>query len=166
VEKEVICPGCGVTLNTDNNELDKEFNALSACRALCFEVSYYTLSLRDSYFIHQLVVDAYCAQHASSKSKPIAIPFALVGLYLVNERNGTGKDAQNAHIKLAKLNYSKQWPRFEIPKEKNWITVKDVVKVPDNKKQDMIKQWSKSVWEIWKSEKERIEELLQKYEIA
>jgi hypothetical protein len=47
------------------------------------ELLYYTLCHQDiGYFIHQHVVDAYTAQTADNNTKPIAIIFALVGLYL------------------------------------------------------------------------------------
>ncbi len=46
------------------------------------ELSYYTLSHPDPAFIHQNIVDAYTAQHAGQDTKPIAITFALIGLYL------------------------------------------------------------------------------------
>ncbi len=46
------------------------------------ELCCYTLSLRDAAFIHQHAVDAIAAQNADAQTKPIAIAFALVGLYL------------------------------------------------------------------------------------
>lgn len=56
------------------------------------QLAFYTLSHPDKiFFIHQLVVDAYTAQHADAQTKPIAITFALAGLYLVVEKNYTGK---------------------------------------------------------------------------
>ena len=93
--------------------------------------------------------------------KPIATTFALVGLYLVNERNYTGKQVQQVHIALAKK--SKAWSHFPTPKEKTWITIKEVTQSPDNKKQELIKQWSKSVWKIWKPEKEKIVAMIERY---
>lgn len=155
---ETVCPGCGVKILTGNRDKDNDLNASSACRALCYELYYYTLSLHDSYFIHQLVVDTYAAQHFPGDGKPIMITFALVGLYLVNEKNFTGKEVQNAHLKLA--GKGKVWPEFKIPADKNWLTVSDVFNVPDGKKQEMIKKWSKSVWNIWLPEKEKIQKFL------
>jgi hypothetical protein len=52
------------------------------------ELSYYTLGHPDKkYFIHQHLVDAYTAQKADENTKPIAITFDLVGLYLYVEKN-------------------------------------------------------------------------------
>jgi hypothetical protein len=156
----IICPGCGVQIYSENHQLDKDFNASAACRDLCYELSYFTLSLRDIYFIHQLVVDTYAAQHSDPSVKPITTAFAIVGLYLVNEKNYTGKQVQQAHMALAKSNQSKIWPHFLVPKDKALLTVQDVVRSPNDKMQEMIKKWCHSVWEIWKPEEEKIAELI------
>ena len=46
------------------------------------ELSAYTLTHGDPEFIHQHVVDAFAAQHATAKSSAIGVAFALIGLYL------------------------------------------------------------------------------------
>jgi len=87
---------------------------------------FYTLSHPDkSYFIHQHVVDAYSAQTADENTKPIGLVFALVGLYLYLEKNYTGRQVQQAHMKLA--NNKKPWPKIELPKDRGAITVTDVL---------------------------------------
>lgn len=154
----VTCPGCGAQLYSESHELDDRANASQACRDLYHTLSYYTLSLGDFYFIHQLAVDAYAAQHYGPRVKPIGITFALVGLYLVNERDYTGRQVQRVHMALAKK--SKVWPSFRAPKEKAALTVQDVVRVPDEQKQEMIKKWHVSVWDVWNSESELIAHLL------
>ena len=156
--KHIRCPGCGAQIYSYNDKLDKDFHASAACRELYFQISYYTLSLKDSNFIHQLIVDSYAAQHSGAKTKPITISFALIGLYLVNERSYTGKKVQEAHMIMA--NKSKDWPNFKIPEEIKWMTVLDVIQSPNNKKEDSIKKWCKSVWNVWKPEKEHIETLV------
>ena len=70
---------------------------------LYHELSYYTLAHRDPSFIHQHIVDAYTAQHANETTKPIAVVFALIGLYLHIEKNFTGRQVQRFHMKLAKV---------------------------------------------------------------
>jgi len=49
---------------------------------LYHELAYYTLSHQSKDFIHQYVVDAFTAQEADNETKPIAIVYALAGLYL------------------------------------------------------------------------------------
>ena len=108
-----ICPGCGVTLNSKNNLLEKDFNASSACRELYYQLSYYTLALQYEDFSHQLILDTYAGQH------------------------------------------------FLLPKQKAQLTVKEVFEITDDKKQEMIKNWCKDVWKIWKSEENEIASILQ-----
>src|ERR1700733_15180069 len=70
---------------------------------LYHELSCYTLAHPDPSFIHQHIVDAYTAQHADETTKPIALVFALIGLYLHVEKNFTGRQVQRFHRKLAKI---------------------------------------------------------------
>ncbi len=158
--KNVVCPGCGLTLSAKDAEMDKEFNASHACRELVYKVSYYSLSLQDEYFIHQLVVDAYAAQHTKSSNRPITIFFPLVGLYLVNERGFSGKQVQNVHVTFAKK--WREWPLFEAPRGKASLTVSDVLHAPLYKRPEMIKKWVAAVWDIWKPQHEKIKEEVEK----
>lgn len=48
------------------------------------ELSYCTLSHGGPSFIHQYIVDAYAAQHADEKSKPITVAFDICFLTLRN----------------------------------------------------------------------------------
>ena len=77
-------------------------DAMKTDQELFDELTFYTLAHGDPAFIHQNVVDAFAAQHADESSKPIYVVFALVGLYLCVEKGFTGKQAQKAHMQLAK----------------------------------------------------------------
>ena len=124
------------------------------------ELAYYTLGHPDKiYFIHQHVVDAYTAQHADDKTKPIAIIFALAGLYLYLEKNYTGKQVQNAHIQMSKN--KKIWPFIKIPEQKGEITILKVLDTPPGKERDlMIKKWCHSVWQAYENSHASIESLV------
>src|SRR5688572_7447585 len=90
------------------------------------ELSYYTLDHPDtSYFIHQHIVDAYTAQSVDENTKPISITFSLVGLYLYVEKNYSGRQVQQAHMKLSQN--KKVWPEFQIPTHKGDITISNVL---------------------------------------
>jgi len=159
----LTCPGCGAEFESSNTTLEKDFNALTICRNVMYQISYFTLSLQDTYFLHQLAVDAYAVQHASDRTKPILLTFGLVGLYLVWEKNYTGRQVQKVHMELAKT--KKVWPEFAFPVSKTWLTVQDVVSVQDGEKLEMIKTWNNSVWSIWKENAvEKVEVLLQRIE--
>jgi hypothetical protein len=127
---------------------------------LYHELSYYTLAHPDPSFIHQHIVDAYTAQHADEKIKPIGIAFALIGLYLYVEKNFSGKQVQRVHMRLGKRR--KEWPRFRPPEEKGEIAVADVLAAPPGKARDeMIRKWCISVWESWKGSHPQVKALLQ-----
>jgi hypothetical protein len=112
------------------------------------ELSYYTLAHGSPSFIHQHIVDAYTAQSAGESSKPIAVAFALIGLYLAVEENRSGKDVQRVHMKLAEKR--REWPRFALPRQRGAITVSDVLAAPaGDQRDDMIRQWCVSVWAPW-----------------
>ena len=89
------------------------------------ELSFYTLVHSNPSFLHQHIVDACAAQHADEKTKPIAIVFALLGLYLHVEKNFTGRQVQRFHMQLAKIR--REWVRPELPKELGAITVRHVL---------------------------------------
>ncbi len=112
------------------------------------ELACYTLSLSDPEFIHQHIVDTFCAQNADEKTKPIAICFALAGLYLYLKKNYTGRQVQLAHVQMAKKR--KKWPALEQPPFRGDVTVADVLKAaPVNERKEMIRKWCQSVWEAY-----------------
>ena len=63
------CPGCGSRSSALSDEASNpQVNASPECQRLCHELSLYTLSHGDAFFIHQVAVDAYAAQHAGPSS--------------------------------------------------------------------------------------------------
>ena len=123
------------------------------------QLAYYTLAHPDKSFIHQNIVDAYAAQNADETTKPIKITFALVGLYLCVDRGFTGRQAQLAHIALAKKR--KTWPQIKLPKFRGEITAEDVLKsIPGKERDQAILNWCKSVWDVYSSEHQKISELV------
>ena len=155
-----VCPGCGLELPSPDGALDERYHATWACRELLSELTAYTLTLRDPGFIHQLAIDAYLAQHMGPHLKPIGIAFALVTLHLMFERGYTGRQAQLAHMQLAKR--WKTWPRFErTSAAKTALTVRDVIQAPPGDARGaMLARWGKAVWELWQPEHAAVAALL------
>jgi hypothetical protein len=151
---ELACSQCGARFPASGAGDDGE----AACRAAFSELLAYSLSTRDPNFVHQLVVDAYTAQHAGPGAKPLAVAFALVGLYLVCERGYTGRYVQRAHTALAQS--PRAWPEFEPPAVRSALTVAGVLAVPDGEKPDRIRAWAHAAWEPWRAARDRIEALL------
>ena len=128
------------------------------------ELSYYSLSHKDPTFIHQHVVDAYAAQTASDKDKPIRLTFALVGLFLHVERQLNGKQVQEVHMKLGRE--KQPWPVFELPRFRGQVRVGDVLAVPAGPERDeMIHRWSISVWDAFRENRQIIIDLLRRNKI-
>jgi hypothetical protein len=116
---------------------------------LYYELTYYTLGHPDkNYFIHQHIVDCYTAQKADDNTKPIAITYALAGLYLYIEKNYSGRQVQMAHIQMSKN--KKVLPTIKLPKNRGEITILKVLETPPGIERDfMIKKWCISVWHAY-----------------
>ena len=126
------------------------------------ELCAYTLTHGDVTFIHQHVVDAWAAQHATPGDKPIGVTFALAGLYLHVERQLTGRQVQLAHIKMARQRRS--WPTFVLPDNRGSITALDVMRAPDGDERDgAIHDWAGSVWSAFSMNRPTLVALLAEY---
>jgi hypothetical protein len=132
-----------------------------AYHALCA----YTLGHRGPEFIHQHVVDAYAAQRADERSKPIGVAFALVGLYLLVEKNWTGRQVQRAHMQLART--KRTWPRLMLPAGRGRLTAADVMSVPAGSERDaVIYTWCRSVWAAYAHTGDVVAGLLEEHGIV
>jgi hypothetical protein len=160
----VTCPGCGLqSPHLDHEVTNPQVNASAECQRLCHELSLYTLSHGDAFFIHQVAVDAYAAQHAGPASKPITVAFALVGLCLLLERGHTGKAVQRAHMRLAAR--SKRWPSFDPPAHRGSVTVSDILRAaPGSERDTSIMRWATSVWTAWEQAHPAVRTLIDQYE--
>jgi hypothetical protein len=129
------------------------------------ELCGYTLAHRDPAFIHQHVVDAFAAQTANEHTKPIKLTFALVGLYLHVERQFSGKQVQQAHVRLARQRRS--WPSFPLPENRGAMTVHDVINAPAGPARDQaIHAWCACVWGAFHAYHQEIAQLLSKQGIC
>jgi Family of unknown function (DUF5946) len=123
------------------------------------------LTLADEGFIHQHAVDAYAVQHASESAKPIAMAAGLIGLYLFVEEHRSGREVQQAHMRLG--NRMKEWPALAPPEERASVNVETVLGAPPGAERDrMIEEWAKAVWATWRAEHARIRGLLERSEAA
>lgn len=142
----ITCPGCGLKLTNQHLTISNNYNASAECNELFNTLSGYTLSLNNTNFIHQYVVDAYGAQHAGGITKNIRVMFSLIGLCLAAEHNYTGRQVQLVHMKIRK----QQWETLQLPRQKALITIADIIHANGKEgKIIMIKNWVKSVWDSW-----------------
>jgi uncharacterized protein DUF5946 len=156
-----LLPGPVRGLTTSMAGLSERWNRMRTEQDAYDELRYYTLAHRDPWFIHQHAVDAYTAQRANVQTKPIALTFALVGLYLLVERQFSGRQVQRAHMELARK--KQMWPVFSLPAHRGSITVVDVVAAPEGLERDRaIHAWCGSVWEAFRESHVTVDELLRK----
>ncbi len=130
------------------------------------ELCAYTLdhARNDPSFIHQHVVDTYAAQHADERAKPIAITFALVGLYLHLEKQFSGRRVQRVHMELARS--KRQWPVFALPADRGAMSAVDVMAAPPGPARDRaIDDWCASVWKAYAADRDTIMHLLTQHGI-
>ena len=123
------------------------------------ELQGYTLGLGDERFIHQHVVDAWMAQHADGRTKPIGLTFALVGLYLHVQRGFSGRQVQRAHMFLARSKTA--WPSFPLPEKRGSMTAAEIIAAqPGPERNRAIHAWCVSVWEPYRGSHQAVGELL------
>jgi len=126
------------------------------------ELSCYTLTHGHPSFIHQHVVDAFAAQEADETTKPIALTFALAGLYLHVEKGLSGRQVQLAHMKMAQR--KRQWPTFSLPRERGTITALAVLRAaPGEERDKAIDSWCASVWDAFRGSRKVVVDLLAEY---
>jgi hypothetical protein len=124
----------------------------------------YTLAHGSPSFVHQHVVDAFAAQYASAESKPIGVAFALVGLYLHVEKTVSGRQVQLVHMQLARK--KREWPRFDLPRERGAMTATDVMTAPHGCARDAaIGKWCHSVWTAFRHNREAVVKLLREHRL-
>ena len=115
-------------------------------------------------FVLQLVVDAHRAQIAAADTKPIAVVFALIGLFLHVEKGYTGLQVQQVHMQLGRNKHP--WPTIALPAERGGTTAADVLQVPAGPERDAaISEWCRSVWTACAATRQQIIELLREHRI-
>lgn len=126
------------------------------------QLAFYTLGHGDRRFIHQHLVDAFAVQNADEHTKAIAIAFGLFGLFLHIERGYSGREVQRAHMRLA--GRRKQWPRFELPRERGDVGAADVLAAqPGPERDEAIERWCGSVWQACEAIQQQVRDLF--YEV-
>lgn len=111
------------------------------------------------------MVDVWAAQHADEGTKPVALTFALIGLYLHVERGFTGREVQRVHMRLGGGKH--EWPRFVLPLERGSVTAAHVMAAPAGAERDrVIDEWCKTVWGAFEGSRQLVAELLSRHGIA
>ena len=120
----------------------------------------YTLAHGGSAFIHQYVVDAWAAQHADGRTKPITLTFALVGLFLHVEKGYTGRRVQQVHVFLAK--HKMKFPVLVLPAGRGTLRASHVMAATAGpERARAIDAWCASVWAAFRENRAAVVEFLE-----
>lgn len=143
------CPGCGVHLPGRSDEISPRPGASAACWQLYGEIAGYEAQhVAQLGRFHQLMVDAYAAQHPASDGSGIGLIFGLVGLHLALDEGWRGDQVRDAHQALAGI--AGKWPRFELPASRGSMTVFDVaIAGSPEAHADLLQRWAADVWAAW-----------------
>ena len=116
-------------------------------------------------FTLQHVVDAHAAQTATAETKPIALVFALIGLYLRVEKRYSGRQVQLVHMTLARRKH--RWPEIPLPQERGALTACDVLAAaPGDQRDAAIDAWCESVWGAYHDSRATIAALLHEHGVV
>ncbi|MGC2639637.1 MAG: DUF5946 family protein [Acidobacteriaceae bacterium] len=127
-------------------------------RELFDELSFYTLAQPRPPFIHQIAIDTFTLQHADAATKPMALVFALIGLYLHVEKGFTGLAVQQAHMRMARKR--KSWRLLPLPASGGAIRVADVLAARAGPERDeQIEAWCRAEWAAWRDNRAAIAEI-------
>jgi len=136
---------------------------MDTSRAAFDEVYVYTMGRPG--FILQHVVDAFAVQTANADTKPIAIVFGLIGLYLHVEKQFQGRQVQKIHMELGRR--KRQWPHIDLPEHRGRLTIDDVLAAPAGAERDAaIDNWCQSVWTAFGTNRETIIAFLREHHIT
>lgn len=125
----------------------------------------YAYTMGRAGFILQHVVDAYAVQTANDVTKPIAIIFGLVGLYLHVEKQFSGSQVQRIHMQMGRK--KREWPKVHLPEDRGSMTVEDVrAALPGRDRDIAIEEWCRSVWAACGANRSIIVALLREYDIT
>jgi hypothetical protein len=154
------CPGCGVELPGDGSPADPRRNATASCWQLYGELAGYEgQHMVELGQHHQMMVDAYGAQHAGGTARAIGPAFGLIGLYLAFEQGWSGSEVRDAHHWLAER--FDAWPEFQPLATAATVTVEDVALTGTvDERAAALRAWAAAVWESWRPEHLRVAALL------
>lgn len=156
------CSGCGAKFPDKNLGESDNYKGSGECVEMYHELSAYLIMNPDINFSTQHAVDAYGAQHSGNGVKNIRTAFSLVGLCLALDHGYSGRQVQQAHMKLSKQNI--RWSSFELPKKAYTLTVADVLAVEESgSRKEMLMRWALDVWDTWEHYHEWTKNICQKY---
>ncbi|HEX6208845.1 MAG TPA: DUF5946 family protein [Actinomycetota bacterium] len=143
------CPGCGVELPQRAGPTHAYFNCSPECWATYGEVA--GRVLQDAAVAgrtHQLLVDAYAAQHPGGEHPDKSVAIHLVGLHLMLERGVPPARIPPLYHRMASR--EGPWPHLPPPQDLGSLTIVDVAGAETSEAlAEAVPAWAQSVWSAW-----------------
>jgi hypothetical protein len=158
------CPGCGLALAQPDADVGEPAGSSAACWSVHLEVAAFEVDHPVLLAGHQLLVDAYGAQHAGPGS--IRLPYSLVGLQLALDHGWTGPAVRALHGRMGKPR--PDWPTFERPPSRGAGTILDVATAGARSgslagHEASLRAWAEGVWSAWSSQRAAVTALAARF---
>ncbi len=160
-----VCPGCGLVLPPPAAPTGTAPpGAAAGCWSVLLEVSAFESEHPALLAGHQLLVDAYGAQHAPVDS--IRLPYSLVGLLLALEEDWSGAAVRALHGRMGKP--QPHWPAFTRPPTLGERTILDVVEAGARAASEPgheagLRSWAADVWTAWSDQRDEVRRLAARF---
>ncbi len=144
------CPSCGLAAVDTGGPRPAEHAASAACFDRYGQLlarSYSNAAYRSA---HQLVVDAYAAQHAggTSRRQVQTVALCLMTLCLFVEDGVDPRNGPRLHQLMVQHRPAFTW--LQPPPQRDLLTVADVLGAADAAEhQRLVRDWAHQVWQAW-----------------
>ena len=144
------CPGCGLRADEAAGPTPEEHLASAACWALYGKVLARSYTDPDYHAVHQMVVDAYAAQHAGglSRREVQSVALCLMTLCLFVEDGVDPAQGPALHKRMVAHRPDFAW--LAPPNQPDSMTGANVLSADD--KDDyclLVRKWGCQVWQAW-----------------
>lgn len=148
---EPACPGCSLRTPDSDGPAPSEHRASPGCYALYGQVLARDYADPDYYRLaHQIIVDAYAAQHAggTSRREIQTVALCLMTLCLVVEDHVPPAEGPALHKRMIGRRPDFTW--LEPPPLHGLMTVADILPARDAEEHaDLALRWGTQVWRAW-----------------
>lgn len=144
------CPGCGLTADQVVGPMPEAHQASAGCWALYGQVLARSYTDPGCRAVHQVVVDAYAAQHAggTSRREVQAVALCLMTLCLVVDDHVDPSEGPVLHQRIVARR--PDFGRLTPPPQHGLMTVADVLDARDADEHcRLVRTWGQQIWQAW-----------------
>lgn len=146
--EETTCPGCGlVATGEPTTPTERASPACQARYGALLALSYSNPAYR---IVHQLIVDAYAAQHPTGTEhrQVQALALSLMTLCLFIEHDTDPREGPQLHQRMVANRPDFHW--LDPPPALHRMTVADVLAARDAADhQRLAREWAQEMWQAW-----------------